>query len=403
MGQMIHSKSLRIAIECRIPDARQGIGTAILFLAHVLSRVNTRDQEYIFVVNEELRDWLAPHLSGSCHIAVLASPQPPKLERILRSVKPLLKLLKKMPRPLPEIPISDGYIEREKFDVVHFPTQQAYLTSVPSIYQPWDLQHVHYPSFFSERDLAIRDLYYRAFCAQARMVCVQAEWTRQDVIQSYGVSANKVAVIPWGSTFEAYSAPSVKTLDATRKRYALPKDFFFYPAVTWPHKNHAVLLRALSVLKKRDGRVVHVYLTGSVTEYNTSLEAMAEALEVSEQVHRLGFVTTDELQSIYASATAMVFPSLFEGFGLPLLEAFHAGLPVLSSNATVLPEIAQDAALYFDPNSEVELADQMICLLQSPELRQQLREKGKLVLSQFDSSKTAEALCHLYSSVAARE
>ena len=96
----------------------------------------------------------------------------------------------------------------------------------------------------------------------------------------------------------------------------------------------------------------------------------------------------------------MVFPSLFEGFGLPLLEAFQAGLPVLSSNATVLPEVAQEGALYFDPHSPEELAAQMRRVLDDPLLRQQLQAAGAIVLRRFDMHRTAERLCRLYGVVA---
>jgi glycosyltransferase involved in cell wall biosynthesis len=399
---MSDTRPLRIAIDCRIPEARQGIGTAVLFLASVLSQQPGKSQEYTFLVNEDLRDWLAPHIAGPCRLAVVGASAGPAWKRRLRTLPALRRILQRIPRPIPAPPLSDGYIERHGFDLVHFPTQQAMLTSTPSIYQPWDLQHVHCPQFFSARDLAIRDRWYRAFCNQASAVCVQAEWTRQDVIASYAIPPQKVVVIPWGSTFKAYTAPTDEMLHAARARYQLPEQFFFYPAVTWPHKNHAVILRALAWLKRTEGRVVHLCLTGAITPHQAALETLAGTLGVAGQVHRMGFLSTDDLQCIYASATAMVFPSLFEGFGLPLLEAFHARLPVISSNATVLPEIAQDAALFFDPGSEQQLADQMRRMLDDPALRRRLQQRGTEVLGHYDSQQTAQALHDLYASVHAQ-
>jgi glycosyltransferase involved in cell wall biosynthesis len=131
------------------------------------------------------------------------------------------------------------------------------------------------------------------------------------------------------------------------------------------------------------------------------LDKLAQDLGVFEQTHFLGFLTPEELQAIFSLATAMVFASKFEGFGLPILEAFHARLPVLSSNATTLPEVAGDAALYFDPDSPSELAALMKAILDTPELRPDLIKKGTLVLSQHSINDTATDFHALYERVAA--
>ena len=111
---------------------------------------------------------------------------------------------------------------------------------------------------------------------------------------------------------------------------------------------------------------------GNLRNSGVSLETLAIDLNVSQQVHYLGFVTTQELQSIFDAATAMIYPSKFEGFGLPIIEAFHARLPVLCSNASVLPEVAGDGALYFTPGCPKELAGLMLRILRDPELRRSL-------------------------------
>lgn len=391
-----HSRALRVAIDCRIPEARQGHGAAIRYLACALSSLHDASQKYTFLVREDLRDWMTPYLSGPCDLAVVPGTSTPAWKRAIHSSPLLGKLGKYLPRPIPPVPLSDGYVERQGFDLVHFPTQQAYFTSLPSVYQPWDLQHVHYPQFFSARDLAIRDLWYRAFCRQARAVCVQAEWTRNDLIASYAVPAHKIAVVPWGSPFGAYTAPSAEVRHAARQKFQLPKQFLIYPAVTWPHKNHAVLLRALALLKDKYQCKVPLFLTGAATPAQAELKQLTLSLGIAEQVRWLDFVSSDELQSLFATATALVFPSLFEGFGLPILEAFQSRLPVLSSNATVLPEIAQDGALYFDPTSAQSLATQILKVLNSTELRQELQAKGAEILKQFTMRRTAKALHQLY-------
>ena len=299
------------------------------------------------------------------------------------------------------IPVSDGYVESDQFDVVHFPTQIAYRTALPTIYQPHDLQHAHYPQFFSKAEFESRERLYRAFCVQASYVCVQAEWTKQDVITHYKIPAEKIVVIPWGSVFEAYRKSSTDQVRAAVLKFDLPESFFLYPAATWQHKNHEVIFRALDILKREQGISPHVFFTGSSTAYRTTLEQLARGLGISQQVHFLGFVSPDELQAIFSAATAMIYPSRFEGFGLPILEAFHAQLPVLSSNATTLPEVAGDGALYFDPDSPAELSVLMKTILDKPKLRQELISKGKLKLSLYSFSDTATSFQALYARAAA--
>ena len=394
-------RNLRIAVDCRIESAQQGVGTAVLSLAKALSDSKVADQEYTFIVREDMQGWLAPYVYGPCKLAGVPVSKFSTVKAALRWIAPLRFIWQKLQGGLAHVPVSDGYVESQQFDVVHFPTQMAYLTDLPSIYQPWDLQHLHYPGFFSKSEFSLRERYYRAFCDRASYVCVQAEWTKQDVIKHYGLPADKVVVIPWGSVFDAYKTPSVESMHTTIEKYDLPKRFFFYPAVTWPHKNHEAIFRALHILKSEHVTAPHVYFTGSSTKHRPALDKLARDLGVFEQVHFLGFLTPEELQAVFSAATAMVFPSKFEGFGLPILEAFHARLSVISSNATTLPEVAGDAALYFDPDSPAELASLMKMILDTPEVREQLIRKGTLVLSQHSIGDTAADFQALYERTAA--
>lgn len=397
---MPRNSKLRIALDCSSLDAKQGIGTAVLALANALSESEVADQEYTFIVPEDLHEWLEPHIFGPCQLMCTPASRLSGLKKSLRAIAPLRSVLAGVRRRILSTPVSPGYVEYQEFDLVHFPTQAAYLTHLPSIFQPWDLQHLHYPQFFSRTEFALRERRYRAYCAQAEFVCVQTEWTRQDVIQKYGISPEKVVLIRWGSVFDAYAPPTTLAMNNAVQKYHLPKQFFFYPAVTWAHKNHESIIRALHLVKKEQGTCPDVYFTGASTEFRGQLDDIARELGVLGQLHYLGFVTPDELQSVFASATAMVFPSKFEGFGLPILEAFHARLPVLSSNATVLPEVAQDGAAYFNPDSPAELAALMIRCLDDLDFRESLIEKGSAVLPKFSIMNTAAKFHALYARTA---
>ena len=395
---------LRVAIDFRVENPRQGIGTAVLALAHGLSHLRDTDQEYIFIVNQENVGWIQPHVSGPCSVVPAPRATTSTLAQVkarLREVSFLRKLWLNLRPDAALLPHSDGFLESLRCDVVHFPSQTACLTSVPSIYQPWDLQHCHYPEFFTPEDVRLRNVRYTAFCHQARYVCIQTEWGKQDLVHQYGIDPAKIVVVRWGTAFEAYHPPLETDVTNTREEFGLPANFFLYPAITWPHKNHELILRALGELRAA-GRPVHVVFTGANTPYRRHLDNLAQQQGIEAEVHFLGFVTSGQIQALYRLAIAMIFPSKFEGLGLPLLEAFRVGLPVLCSSATVLPEVAGEAALLFDPDSPAELIAAMESV-QSPGVRGKLIAEGAHVLERYSANNAAQEFAALYKATAGKD
>jgi len=404
---MIRSTKLRIAIDCRINDPQQGVGRAVIALAGALSASSMYEQEYTFVVREDVSEWIRPHIFGPSRCETVSVPRSlrSRLKRELKAVPGVESIwngIRSHSKRTVCVPASDGFLESRDFDIVHFPTQGAFLTKIPSIYQPWDLQHVHFPEFFSDTEIESREKLYRAFCRQAKYVCVQTEWGKNDLVESFSIEPGKVEVIRWGSVLDAYRAPSSTAIGATIEKLRLPTQFFLYPAVTWAHKNHEAIIHALRILKHVHDVKINVCFSGKWTAFRRQLDRLASKLGVADQIQYLGFISAEELQAVYACATAMVFPSKFEGFGLPILEAFHAGVPVLSSNATVLPEVAQDGALYFDPNSPEQLSQHMKGVLEDHRLRVGLIERGKQILSRYSIRQTAADFQVLYERTAGR-
>jgi glycosyltransferase involved in cell wall biosynthesis len=399
------TKRLKVAIDFRVEDPRQGVGTAVLALAHGLSRLKENEQEYVFVVPEHIVEWIKPHLNGPCSVVAIPAPKPTLRSTVrakLAGIPALRKLWLNARKSNALTPSSDGTIERLACDVVHFPSQIAYLTEVPSIYQPWDLQHCHLPQFFSEEDLILRSTYYPAFCRQARFVCVQTEWGKQDLITQYGLEAEKISVIRWGTAFEAYSASTDQELAEIRRQLGLPDTFLVYPAVAWPHKNHELILRGLALLQQRTGKAIDVVFTGKPTQADAELQTLAKSLGIEQYLHFLGFVSTSQIQAIFQGALAMIFPSRFEGLGLPVLEAFRVGLPVICSSATVLPEVSGGAALLFDPDSPEEMVAALERLCNTPSLRAELIGEGYSVLKRYSADTAAEQFVRLYRKTAGR-
>ncbi len=127
---------------------------------------------------------------------------------------------------------------------------------------PHDLQHRHLPELFTADQLAYRERWYGVLCAQATVVAVASSWTRDDVIHQFGLTPEKVHVVPWAPSFDVVARPGDAETSIAKLRFGLPEHFVLYPAQTWPHKNHLNLVRALAMLRSRDGLLVPLVFTG---------------------------------------------------------------------------------------------------------------------------------------------
>ncbi len=179
---------------------------------------------------------------------------------------------------------------------------------------------------------------------------------------------------------------------------AVSQPFIMYIGTAFPHKNLENLIKAFEILNTSQPELKLV-LAGKREYYYEQLEKLAEHSPARASVIFTGFVSDAELKWLYEHAEAYVFPSLSEGFGLPGLEAMAHGCPVVSSNATCLPEVYQDAALYFDPNSPEDMANKIQQVLDNPELSKELVAKGQKVLKQYSWEKTARETLAVYQKV----
>ena len=287
-------------------------------------------------------------------------------------------------------------------EVMHFPFPLAFSTDVPSIYHPWDLQHVHLPEFFFPRERAFREKTYRAFCDQAKLVSVPSSWVKRDLIHQYGLPEEKIKVIPPAPPLDLYPRPAAADLESARRKFCLPEAFAFYPARTWAHKNHLGLIEAARILRERYGLSISFVFSGAPTAFYQRIRRQVRKLRMDDQVRFLGFVSPFDLQCLYRLSRCMLFPSRFEGFGLPLVEAFSAGVPTACSNVTSLPEVAGDAALFFNPEDPVEIANAIRRLWNEEGLRTELIDRGRRVAARLTWDRTARIFRAHYRRLAAR-
>jgi glycosyltransferase involved in cell wall biosynthesis len=224
---------------------------------------------------------------------------------------------------------------------------------VPCISIVYDLQHLTYPEFFTPEQRLNRQRHIEEACTRSdRVVCI-SEYVRTSLLASVDVCPERVVTIPLGLLYEFGRAnnPVVEKLGLHQA------EFLLYPANFWPHKNHMALFEALRIHRQNHpDSHLRLVCTGAPNPLMRSLELAAESLLPSGAVVFAGYVSEDALDSLLQACAAVIFPSLYEGFGMPVVEAMAHGKPVLCSNVTSLPEVAGDAAIYFDPKDPRQIA-----------------------------------------------
>jgi glycosyltransferase involved in cell wall biosynthesis len=243
---------------------------------------------------------------------------------------------------------------------------------------------------------------FRTFCSQAKMVSAVSEWVKNDLIQQYNLTEDIVKVVPYAPAVSEYSLPGADDLINIQGKYSLPKNFIFYPAHTWPHKNHIGLLKAISILREKSETKVPVVFSGKKTDFYKTISELVSKLELEDQVSFLGFVTPEELRGLYMLSRGVVIPTKFEAASIPLWEAFIMGVPAACSTVTSLPAQAGDAALLFDPNDSVEMARQIQKIWTDEELRSELVQRGRANVSRFSWERTARIFRAHYRRIAQR-
>ena len=253
-----------------------------------------------------------------------------------------------------------------------------------------DLQHRAYPQFFDPQELAHRDVVLQQvnFWADA-VVCV-SEYTRQALLASVDVELERTCTVH--NCVHGRLSQIKPTANALSELQIDKRPYIFYPANFWPHKNHRMLLTAYGIAVRRSPEICpDLVLTGAPGPEEEELRRAAASMGLGDRVHFLGYVADKALASVFQRCESVIIPSLYEGFGIPILEAFTFSKPVLCSNVTSLPEVAGDAALYFDPRRPSEIVSAIGRVTTDKEFAARLVTRGRRRLGEFgDSRHTAE-------------
>ncbi len=274
-----------------------------------------------------------------------------------------------------------------------------YRPGPPTVFTCHDLIPLILRQYFKAHQRLIYRFTHQLALSTARMTIAVSHSTKNDLQRFFRVTPDRIVVVPEGVD-DHFKPPSRAELDRVRARYTLPDCYLLYLGSNKPHKNVLRLVEAFSrssIRKKKSG--IGLVIAGHWEQRYPQAKELAAQLNLKDCVRFLGPVKDDDLPALYGAAELFVFPSEYEGFGLPILEAMACGAPVVCSNRSSLPEVAGDAALQCDPHDVGALAHAIEQAVLDPDVRATLQQRGLARAAQFSWEQTAQQTLRAYQSL----
>ena len=265
-------------------------------------------------------------------------------------------------------------------------------SGLPAVVTVHDLQPFDLPENFQATKRVYLHRAVPRAVRRSRLVHVHSEFVRRSVVERFSVDESRVRVVPAG--VGTLTAPDDDQIEQIRRRYELPERWFIYPAITYPHKNHLTLLRAFAGVAAKDPDVALV-LTGRPAGAASAVAHEMVRLGLQNRVRRTGRIPRQDVLGLVAGASALTFPSRYEGFGLPVLEAMALGTPVLAADATALPEVVGAAGLLLPPDDVDMWTDAMLDAV-SGSSRESWARAGRARAEDLSWSRAAAGITQLH-------
>ena len=264
-------------------------------------------------------------------------------------------------------------------------------TNVPTCLVIHDLAFEHYPEHF----VLAQRLYWRhyspLFARKAARIATVSTFSKTDLVKQYGISENKIDVV-YNGAHDEYRPLNIEERELVKKQYADGCEYFVFAGALHPRKNIVNLLKAFVLFKQRQYTNMKLVIAGRPAWKYEEVEEMKVTMPFKDDVKWVGYMNVDELSKLTGSAYALVYASLFEGFGIPILEALQCDVPAIVSNTSSMPEVAGNAALLVDPSDPEDIAAKMHLLYKDEALRKKLIINARLQIKNFSWDSSAKKL-----------
>lgn len=290
-------------------------------------------------------------------------------------------------------------LKKQGAEVFFSPDSMCSLRSkVPTVMTCHDLVPLHFPNQVSLLHRHYLRYFLPKFLHRADHVITVSEYVRQDIVQTCGIQKDKISAV-YNGCREGFLPLNEVDKQAVRAKFSEAKPYFFYSGAIHPRKNIPRLIQAFDAFKKKTAAPLKLLLAGRFAWQTGEVRSAYEQAAYHADIHFLGYVSEEDLKRLTASAIALTYVSLSEGFGLPMLEAMHCDTPVLAANTSCLPEIAGEAALLVDPLSTFEIAEGLEKLWLNQDFAHQLVKKGRIRRELFSWDGAAEEVYGLLKGV----
>ncbi len=283
-------------------------------------------------------------------------------------------------------------------DILHVTYIAPFFSKIPIVTSVHDVSHQVFPKFFSLRDRLLFTTLFPLSLRRSDAILTLSEFSKNEIWEKYPYLEKKtIHAVPLAAK-SLFSSLEKKQLDQhILQKYSIRNQFILAVGNLQPRKNLSRLIEAFATLKSDVD--VQLVIVGKAQWQASQVYKQVLDLKLEERVLFTGYVPDSELLHLYNAAIVFVYPSLYEGFGLPVLEAMACGTPVIASNTTSLPEVANDAAILVDPTNVSEIREAILEIIQAPELAKTLSRKGLLNIKNFSWRVTAEATAKVYRSI----
>lgn len=302
--------------------------------------------------------------------------------------------------PLLRIPVSFPLaLKRDAIDVAHFQYVAPPITHCPTVVMVHDISYEFFPEFFNPLSRKRMQLLIPFSARKSAHVLTVSEYSRQQIIQTYGIAEDKVTVTYNGVSDAFKPVDNDGWLRQKLLRLNIDSPFILAVGNLQPRKNIERLVRIYCELKRKDLISQKLVLVGKVDYRGHAIEQQIQASGMSDSIISTGYVDDEELVALYNCADVFVYPSYYEGFGLPVLESMACGTPVITSDVSSIPEVGGDAVLYIQPDSDSDLRSCITSLANSEELRNQQATKGLQQAKKFNWETTSQQTLAIFESV----